>query len=616
MGENSEASEKAKATMGKVGNGLKQGAKQLWKKIPLKIKLYIAGGVLALIIVILAVAAIVSYVDEVFDKSVDEEVLNEAQVKFKDNVEKVYKKIQTDTGVKIDRAALVSTIMYSGDYDSMYDEDEFDLEDILDEDGNPAAGATFLAIINAKWDQFTDTYFNTGKTPSGRELRKFRTSYSSLYKYGEFMINDNKLDLEHYEEKLITDVVPKIYSDLLDNKEEGSKYTAEKIAREIIDLADVYRPWFEEDEVNNCIVGGSFQATEFMNMTTAEYIEKMGPLAQAEYSRTGILASVKLAQSILESGWGKSGLTQKANNMFGIKCGSSWPSEKCGQWATTEEYTVGNVTNIVDGFRSYDSVEESIADHSDLLQKPRYVNAGVLDATTYEAQLTALHDAGYATNSDYVSKNVSLIKQYELDKWDVKINTTSSGLSCNGASAGLNGWSIRTIAPTKSDPAFTYNPSWSNTGQCVWYARARAIEIVLELEKNAKIDNARATQLISLINASYGDAGVIYTNTRGKLKGSSNIREPKAGSYIVWSQSGKWGHVAVIEDVDTANNKITITEGWSTGSGNVSCPSSWSCVKFKHQVYDLDTFYNNYGKHYTGSYNFVGYVYFLEPEGE
>lgn len=54
------------------------------------------------------------------------------------------------------------------------------------------------------------------------------------------------------------------------------------------------------------------------------FIERVGKLAAADMQKSGVLASLTIAQAILESGWGKSGLTVKANALFGIKAGSSW----------------------------------------------------------------------------------------------------------------------------------------------------------------------------------------------------------------------------------------------------------------------------------------------------
>lgn len=395
----------------------------------------------------------------------------------------------------------------------------------------------------------------------------------------------------------------------LSTEEGKEQYQGKKdiVAEQIVGLAARFRE-MGASEGDLCEYGGNTQASIFMDMTTEEYINTMGPIAQADYSRTGIFASVTLAQSIIESSWGKSGLTQKANNMFGIKCSSNWTGECINM--NTGEYGSGGYYTIDAAFRKYDSIEASVSDHSLFLKENnRYVEAGVFTAKDYATQIRAIHNAGYATAPDYSSIIINTIQTYNLDKWDVKTNTTSSSVIC--APYGNNGWTIRTVAPTPSDQAFVMADS-GNVGQCVWYAKGRAVEIVEELNSGGKLSDDEANKIKNLLLQSYGNGGDIYDNAKSVFNSSNDIRQPKAGSYIVWKQPGGWGHVAIVEDV--TESTITITEGWSTGGGSVSCSADWSCVHFEGpNTYQLEDFYNNFGAHYYGGYYFSGYVYFLEP---
>ena len=61
-----------------------------------------------------------------------------------------------------------------------------------------------------------------------------------------------------------------------------------------------------------------------MTQEQKKFIERVGALAAADMQKSGVLASLTIAQAILESGWGKSGLTVKGNALFGIKAGTSW----------------------------------------------------------------------------------------------------------------------------------------------------------------------------------------------------------------------------------------------------------------------------------------------------
>ena len=163
-----------------------------------------------------------------------------------------------------------------------------------------------------------------------------------------------------------------------------------------------------------------------------EFIAYIGPKAVADMERSGVLASVTMAQAILESGWGQSGLALNANNLFGMKAklsGNTWKSDwkgNCYSSVTKEEYKVGQITEITAEFRAYDSIDESIKDHSDYLlgamngSKKRY--AGLTDCVKYRDAIQLIKDGGYATDSKYVDKVCAIIEQYGLAKYDPAVN--------------------------------------------------------------------------------------------------------------------------------------------------------------------------------------------------
>ena len=139
-----------------------------------------------------------------------------------------------------------------------------------------------------------------------------------------------------------------------------------------------------------------------MSAKTDSFISKIAPLAVEDMKKTGVLASLTIAQSILESGWGESTLAKQHNNLFGIKANSTWG----GKVATL------NGSN----WRAYDSWDESILDHSKLLQTSRYTK--VLSAKDYKEACEEVRLAGYCTESDYSQKLIRLIEQYDLAQYD------------------------------------------------------------------------------------------------------------------------------------------------------------------------------------------------------
>jgi len=141
-----------------------------------------------------------------------------------------------------------------------------------------------------------------------------------------------------------------------------------------------------------------------------QYIDQYKDLAIAEMKRTGVPASIKLAQGIHETMAGKSELVQKSNNHFGIKCKTGWngPSVRHTDDARNE------------CFRKYATAIESYRDHSNFLKSsPRYASLFELDPTDYEAWAKGLKSAGYATNPVYSQTLVRLIEEYDLQQYSM-----------------------------------------------------------------------------------------------------------------------------------------------------------------------------------------------------
>ena len=158
-----------------------------------------------------------------------------------------------------------------------------------------------------------------------------------------------------------------------------------------------------------------------MSVKTDNFINKIAPLAVQDMAKTNVLASLTIAQAILESAWGESELAVKANNLFGIKANGDWRGGKYTR--ETCEYVNGEPTTVKADFKAYNTLEESISDHSALLQKERY--AKVLQATDYKIACEEVYRAGYATDPNYPSKLMNLIEQYSLNQYDSTTNQES-----------------------------------------------------------------------------------------------------------------------------------------------------------------------------------------------
>ncbi|MFM6994813.1 MAG: glycoside hydrolase family 73 protein [Sediminibacterium sp.] len=153
----------------------------------------------------------------------------------------------------------------------------------------------------------------------------------------------------------------------------------------------------------------TYKAWAQNNKITLAYIEQYKAIAMKEMKRTGVPASITLAQAIVESNSGESNLAKNHNNHFGIKCKSDWTGAKAYQDDDAKQ----------ECFRAYDSAELSFKDHSNFLKnRPNYVDLFLLDPVDDTAWAYGLKKAGYATAPDYPKKLLKIIDDYELAQYN------------------------------------------------------------------------------------------------------------------------------------------------------------------------------------------------------
>ncbi|HII3003466.1 TPA: glucosaminidase domain-containing protein [Listeria monocytogenes] len=148
------------------------------------------------------------------------------------------------------------------------------------------------------------------------------------------------------------------------------------------------------------------------------FLNELSPRAQEIQEKHGILTSITLAQAILESDWGQSGLAQKGNNLFGVKGKSPQPMVTM----TTKEFVDGKWIEINANFRKYKDWNESLDSHAELFlngtswNKDKY--NGVIAADDYKKAAQELQSSGYATDPDYAEKLINIIEKYDLALYD------------------------------------------------------------------------------------------------------------------------------------------------------------------------------------------------------
>ena len=153
-----------------------------------------------------------------------------------------------------------------------------------------------------------------------------------------------------------------------------------------------------------------------MKPHVVDYIEKYKYVAIDEMLRSGIPASITMAQAIVESNAGVSSLARTSNNHFGIKCKSYWTGS-AHYYPDDDRDARGNL--IPSCFRKYESVVDSYADHSTfLMNTPHYQPLFAYDKTDYELWAKGLELCGYASDPEYAEKLIRTIKLYKLDELD------------------------------------------------------------------------------------------------------------------------------------------------------------------------------------------------------
>ncbi|HTH30277.1 MAG TPA: glucosaminidase domain-containing protein [Lacibacter sp.] len=154
----------------------------------------------------------------------------------------------------------------------------------------------------------------------------------------------------------------------------------------------------------------SFTAATAQTITIEEYVNTYKEIAIKEMIRTGVPASITLAQGIVETESGNSKLVKKSNNHFGIKCKETWT----GPSVSHDDDAPGEC------FRKYENPEQSYVDHSDFLRTRKHYNFLFgLDPADYKAWAFGLKKAGYATNPAYPQMLIKYIEKYNLNDYSL-----------------------------------------------------------------------------------------------------------------------------------------------------------------------------------------------------
>lgn len=191
----------------------------------------------------------------------------------------------------------------------------------------------------------------------------------------------------------------------------------------------------------NYVVQPQSQKVSAATLDQNAFLKKAAKQAEKAAKKYGTYPSVMIAQAIVESGWGQSGLAVNANNLFGVKADASWVGPTYS--ARTREEKNGKSYYINAKFRKYNSFEESFEDNGKKLregvswQPLRYKGAWIENANTY-AEATKSLTGTYATASNYDVALNSRITSHNLNKYDPVISRTAKNYTVSKSGSTYN----------------------------------------------------------------------------------------------------------------------------------------------------------------------------------
>lgn len=274
------------------------------------------------------------------------------------------------------------------------------------------------------------------------------------------------------------------------------------------------------------------------------FILKLVPIAQDNYNDYGIFPSVTIAQAIHESAWGKSDLSVKANNLFGVKADSSWKGQTIDM--LTQEHINGSNITVMAKWRKYDSFEDSVKDHGKFLKEnPRYEQSGVFKAKDYKEQAYAIRMAGYATDPQYASLICNIIESYSLNIYDFKVGdgnkvverAITTGMSIVGKSPYVfgGGRNPEDIAALRFDCSSFVHWCYANAGLNLGDYRSVVTWTLVTMGREVKTEEMQRGDLIF-----FNTEGVVNNHVGIYLGDNKFLHDASTNGVWVNNLEGYW----------------------------------------------------------------------------
>ena len=323
------------------------------------------------------------------------------------------------------------------------------------------------------------------------------------------------------------------------------------------------------------------------------FIEKIKDEAMETQRKYGVLASLTIAQAILETGWGKYSV---GNNIFGIKTSPSWT----GRTVTckTGEVYDGQAVTVSGTFRGYDSIADSIEDHAKLfVNNDCYHN--LLNCTDYKQACRNVQADGYATDPHYADTLISIIEDNDLTQFDKAASTPAPA------------------APSKPAPApDTYTVQSGDTLSGIAYRYGTTYQHLAEINGISDPNIIRVGQVLHLTgSAPVASSGGSYTVQAGdtisgvvKLSTSYTVQSGDTLSGIAARFGTTYQTLAAINGI--ANPNLIHVGQVICLTGNASTAATMRTgarVQYSGRVYG-DSYGEGAGRTVSGTYAVDNYI--------
>ena len=306
---------------------------------------------------------------------------------------------------------------------------------------------------------------------------------------------------------------------------------------------------------------------------TLIYIDQYKDIAISEMKRTGIPASITLAQGIIESNSGESNLALNFKNHFGIKCKSDWKGETTFQDDDAKQ----------ECFRVYPNSNASYIDHSNFLKtRPNYAPLFELDPVDDSAWAYGLKKAGYATASDYPKKLLKVINDFELSQY----NFPELAFFEDEDTASQKLDTSKKIAPIVIADSVKTNSVSSNL---IKIDTVKKLEDTIVHKNTTTLSSITGIKAVTdTINSKYIDT-IQLSNVKGISSSDTiNITAPKAmngiGSIAIEQVKDSTLKINTVLAIDTSKNKkdIKLQEANIVDTSKLITNSQNSAAKFEY----------------------------------